>query len=466
MALRRRGRDLRDINPLCSRNFPIASATVAVPIAAEQSTLPTPVSQAERLATLDLVRGCAVLGILLMNVWSFAGPQAYFDNPAGIADRPGAPLETWAVVHTLFEGSQRALFSLLFGAGMLLMVTRLEATPGAKVARLYYRRTFLLITIGLFDAFVLLWPADILLTYGLCGLLLYPLRRLPVPVLLTLALVVMGLNASLRWADLADARELSAAYPQALTQAESDPAAADLVEQWEDIVERTRPDVNSEELAETIRITSSGDFGEFYRDRATTSLILQTVVALNAWFLDALAVMLIGMAAMRIGVFRDTANKLPLLLMLIGYGTGLPLSATETWTLLASGFDPLMNKFWLVLYDLRRLLVASGHLGLLLAWSRRAEPGWLRKRVMAVGRMALSNYLGQSVLGALVFYTVGFGLFGRYTGWQIYIYVFAVWLFQLSFSHFWLSRYRFGPAEWLWRSLTYRQQQTLRLGAS
>jgi uncharacterized protein len=434
-----------------------------MPIAAEQSAVPTPVSRPERLATLDLVRGCAVLGILLMNVWAFAGPQAYFDNPGGIADRAGAPLQTWAVMHTLFEGSQRALFSLLFGAGMLLMVSRLADTPGARVGRLYYRRIFLLITIGLFDAFVLLWPADILFTYGLCGLLLFPLRRLPVPALLATALLVMSLNASLRWADLNEARSLSAAYPDALLQAEADPRAAEIVEQWENIVERTRPDVTSEELAETIRITSSGEFGEFYRDRATTSLILQTVVALNAWFLDALAVMLIGMAALRAGLFGESARKAPLLLMLVGYGIGLPLSLGETWTLINVDFDPLMKKFWLVLYDLRRLLVAAGHLGLLLAWSRGSRFAWLKARVMAVGRMALSNYLGQSILGALVFYTVGFGLFGRYTGWQIYIYVFAVWVFQLGFSHWWLGRYRFGPAEWLWRSLTYRQKQPLRI---
>ncbi len=127
------------------------------------------------------MRGCAVLGILLMNIWAFAGPQAFFDNPAGIADWPGAPVATWAVIHSLFEGSQRALFSLLFGAGMLLMVTRLGEVPGVPLARVYYRRIFLLICIGLFDAFILLWPADILFTYGLCGLLLYPLRRLPVP---------------------------------------------------------------------------------------------------------------------------------------------------------------------------------------------------------------------------------------------------------------------------------------------
>lgn len=433
-----------------------------MPIDAEHRPAAAPLNEGGRLAALDLVRGCAVLGILLMNVWAFAGPQAFFDNPAGIADRAGAPLATWAVVHTLFEGSQRALFSLLFGAGALLLITRLEQTPGAPVARLYYRRIFLLISIGLVDAFVLLWPADILVTYGLCGLLLFPARRWPVPALLVAAVLVMSLNASLRWQDLAEARALSAAYPAALERAPTDPDAAELVERWRDIAARSRPDVNSAELAETIRVISSGRLAEFYRDRATTSLVLQTVVALNAWFLDALAVMLIGMAALRAGLFGPARPGMPLALMLIGYGLGLPLSIAETWTLVSADFDPLVKKLWLVPYDLRRLLIAAGHLGLLLAWSRGTRLAWLQERVAAAGRMALSNYLGQSIIGAGVFYTVGLGLFGRYTGWQLYVYVAAVWAFQLAFSHWWLGRYRFGPAEWLWRSLTYRQRQPLR----
>mgnify|MGYP003403498585 FL=1 len=91
-----------------------------------------------------------MLGILLMNIWSFAGPQAIYDYPVAATDWGGAPLHTWAVMHTLFEGSQRALFSMLFGAGMLLMVSRLDArTPGAGSARIYYRRLGFLMLFGL-----------------------------------------------------------------------------------------------------------------------------------------------------------------------------------------------------------------------------------------------------------------------------------------------------------------------------
>ena len=104
-----------------------------------------------------------MLGILLMNIWSFAGPQAIYDYPVAAADWGGAPLQTWAVMHTLFEGSQRALFSILFGAGMLLMVSRLdERAADSGSARIYYRRLVFLMLFGLLDMFVQLWPADIL----------------------------------------------------------------------------------------------------------------------------------------------------------------------------------------------------------------------------------------------------------------------------------------------------------------
>lgn len=422
-----------------------------------------PIAGQARFQTLDVVRGVAVLGILLMNIWAFAGPQAFFDYPVAMADRAGAPVATWAIVHTLFEGSQRALFSLLFGAGMLLMVTRLAQKPGVPAGRTYYRRLFLLMGIGLFDAFILLWPADILLTYAICGLALYPLRKLRPAWLLAIAMAVFALNAGLRAIDLQESRELQAAYPQALAAPAGDEEAEAVISAWERIENRARPDINGEEISETLRVMAAGNFGEFYRERAKSSLILQTVVALNAWLLDALAVMLLGMAALRAGLLQGEVSRRRVLGMTVaGYLVGLPLALAETQALLASNFDPLVNAQWLIVYDVRRVAVAAGHLGVVLLICQSGALPWLRGKLAAVGRMALSNYLGQSVLGGLLFYTVGLGLFGRYTGWQLYVFVALMWTVQIAASNWWLSRFRFGPAEWLWRSLTYRHRQPWR----
>jgi uncharacterized protein len=427
--------------------------------------VPAPVAAAERIAALDVTRGAAVLGILLMNIWAFAGPQGFFDYPLAVADWPGAPVATWALVHTLFEGSQRALFSLLFGAGMLLMVEHLErSAPGVSPARVYYRRVGWLIVFGLFDAFVLLWPADILLSYALCGLVLYPFRRLRPPALLAIALAIMGVNAGLRVADVAEGRQLQATYERVSGQdpATLAPDELEAVKEWTKVLDRARPNLQSYELQESLRVMSEGPLAAFWVERLRTSLILQTVVALNAWLLDALAVMFLGMAALRSGLLTGAVSTRTLWVMIgAGYGLGLPLSLGETLALLGSDFDPLVDRQYLVVYDLRRVAVAAGHLGVILMVVRTAPAAPLVPRLAAVGRMALSNYLAQSVLCGLIFYAVGLGLYGRFTGAYLYVVVALVWALQLAWSPWWLARYRFGPAEWLWRSLTYRRRQPL-----
>jgi len=430
-----------------------------------------PVGLAERVHALDTTRGCAVLGILLMNIWSFAGPQAISDYPPAAADWGGAPLATWAVVHTLFEGSQRALFSILFGAGMLLMVTRLQAaSPEARIGRIYYRRIFLLMAFGLFDAFVLLWPADILFIYALCGLLLYPLRRLGVRALIVAALVVFAGQAGMRtlaWQEsVALAQEFGQPPVSAAAADPLDDAAAERLAAWQRKLKRARPDLADPEIVASMRINRSGNLAEFLQQRWTTSLIVQVFVGLKSWFLDALGTMLLGMALLRSGLLtlRAPPASYPLLMML-GYGIGLPLAAWETSTLIATDFDPLVKARNLIQYDIRRIAVALGHLGAIL-WFCRARPhSRAAARLAAVGRMALSNYLGQSIICGLIFYAVGFGLYARFTGYYLYLVVVGVWAVQIAFSNWWLARYRFGPFEWIWRSLTYGQRQPLRRDA-
>jgi len=281
---------------------------------------------------------------------------------------------------------------------------------------------------------------------------------------------VFVLNAGLRVVDWVEAADVRAEY-RALTSADGaadgapEGRAADVIARWRDIESRARPGLAG--LRTTIERTASGSPATLYRERARTSLILQAVVALNAWFLDALAVMLLGMAAWRSGLLAEgwPTGRI-VALMAAGYGIGLPLSAAETASLLASEFDPLVRRQWLVVYDLRRVAVAAGHLALLLLVHRRGRLAWLRARLAEAGRMALSNYLGQSIAGGLLFYSVGLGLFGRVTGAWLYLVVAGIWMLQLATSHWWLARFRLGPAEWLWRSLTYRRRQPLRRPAA
>ena len=322
-----------------------------------------PATPAERVAALDTTRGVAVLGILIMNIWSFAGPQAIFDYPLAVADQPGAAVATWAAMHTLFEGSQRAIFSMLFGAGMLLMVGRLdERAPGVSSARIYYRRLVFLMLFGLFDMFILLWPGDILLIYGLVGLLLYPLRNLRPVTLLALALLVFvahnGVHYSALQETTAQQLEFSPDYGGAPPADDADEATLERYESWRSTYDRARPDLDTEEVRERTRVISEGSPGEFAIERAVTSLILFFVLGLRFLFLDSLGMMLVGMALLRSGFLTlQLPVRVYWLTLAAGYGVGIPLAGWETAT--DRRRDPRVGAQFQLQYDLRRLLALS-----------------------------------------------------------------------------------------------------------
>jgi uncharacterized protein len=413
---------------------------------------------------MDVARGVAVLGVLLMNIWAFAGPQAFFDYPLAIAGRSGAPVATWAVVHTLFEGTQRTLLSLLFGAGAALVIERLAQAGTPRAARaIYYRRTAVLIALGLFNAYVLLWPADILFVYGLAGLCLYPLRALRTPLLLAVALAALAVPVTLRSLEIAELRRLEAAAQEGATGAAPSATAQAAVEAWETKLRKARPDPADPETAADIRTLQKGSFAEIFVHQAGVSLILQTIVAFKWWFLDALAMMIIGMVLCRAGLFTGQAPAGWLTALVVGgFAVGLPLSAWQTQSLLATQFHPVQVEITKLGYDARRLAMALGYLGLVLLLCRAGAGQGARRRLAAVGRMALTNYLAQSILCGLVFYGFGLGLYGRLTGYELYGVVLAVWSVQIAWSPWWLGRFGIGPFEWAWRSLSYRSVQPWR----
>lgn len=440
---------------------------MATPAPSTAGPAPTigPVARHERIQSLDVARGVAVLGILLMNIWAFAGPQAWFDYPFAIADRAGAPVATWVVVHTLFEGTQRALLSLLFGAGAAMAMHRLEARAGRNTARAtYYRRTFGLIALGLVNAYLFLWPADILFVYGLAGLLLYPLRRLATPILLGIVLIALAVPAAMRVADINSLRNLEAASKAATALETAGIALSsdqqDAIDGWNRKLAKARPGADDQKIADDIAIMQSGSLAAVAAHQAKSSLILQTIVAAKWWFLDALSMMVLGMLLYRTGILTQPAPARRYLTMAaIGFAIGLPLALWQTTTALTADFHPVATKVTQLAIDVRRCALAFGYLGLIL-WFCSAPGGQAIKRpLVAVGRMALTNYMAQSVLCALIFYGFGLGLYGHLVGYQLYAVVAGIWLIEILWSLWWLARFRIGPLEWLWRSFTYRQKQ-------
>ena len=399
-----------------------------------------PVSRSERIAALDVLRGFALMGILIVNVQVFARVSSALSNPASGRVPDAADQWTWALVHLFAETKFISIFSLLFGAGIAMMSERM-AGRGLSGTGLHYRRQLLLLAIGLAHG-LLIWHGDILAAYAVCGLLLYPLRNLDPRrqlwiggAAVSVVAVMLGL--------------ISLVAPHL---PESDFAA--LTAEWE----APQEDIDAEIAA------FRGSWMDQMPMRA--SFFAGALAFFFPFFVlwRAGGLMLAGMALYRMGVVtgaRSTAFYVRM--AAFGFVLGLPLSAWGTSVALQTD-DPAQALFfaWLLNY-VGSIGVFLGYLALVMLIVKR---GWLsafQRRLGAAGRMALTNYIAQSVLCTLVFYGHGLGLFERVSApGQIGI-VAAVWALQLAWSPWWLARYRFGPLEWLWRSATYGKRQPMRV---
>jgi uncharacterized protein len=183
---------------------------------------------------------------------------------------------------------------------------------------------------------------------------------------------------------------------------------------------------------------------------------------------DMLLMMFIGIVLLRWGFFSNKLSTTTYAItLLIGYGLGLPISyfyavdAQVDWML---NVGPTVDNYRTVpfqLYDIRRVLLALGHASLLLLIYRSQVVPWLMRALTAVGQMAFTNYLMQSIICSLFFYGYGLGYYGKLAFHELYYVVGVVWVFQLIISPIWLQYFRFGPFEWLWRSLTYWKRQPM-----
>ena len=369
-----------------------------------------PVRESGRITSLDLIRGIAVLGILLMNAVNFGlGSAPYFNLSAGGSE---TPLD-WAVGilgEVFVDQKFMGLFSLLFGAGMILFIDR-AAEKGRRAVVLNLWRNALLLLIGILH--MMLWDGDVLIAYALSSVFLLALRKLPNRALISLGVVVFLLSV-----------------------------ACALIAQ---------------NIADTTDVSLSGFWtkGDIPEDE------IIVLPFLLGYFLRALGLILVGAGLYRAGfmngglpprTYRRTA--------VIGLAVGLPLAAAGVIITAVNDYSREIAFIGQIPNTLGSIPVSLGYMSLIILWNNRAD-NWLKKRLRAVGRMALTNYLTQTVLGVLILTTLlGDAEFVNRSA--VLVFVFAVWALQLWWSQAWLSHFLFGPAEWLWRVATYRSGQPLR----
>ena len=424
-----------------------------------------PVSASARIESLDILRGFALLGVLLLNILAFGmASMGYFHPHVGLGENSELNYAIWGIVNLFFEGSMRGLFSMLFGAGIVMFTTGFGSHSGTgKSAWLHYKRTFYLLLFGLFDAYVLLWTGDILILYAIAGAILYPLRNTKPKTLILLSAVILLCSSIL----FATAGALMNEGRDAAAVIEANPEgnhSESLHEQAELWYESERDfTYNETQMQEELDIRR-GSYSQVAKYSAKTVNEHLTFFTPVFMMWDAIGMMLLGMATYRLGFLSAERSKTSYLrLAVIGFSIGLLINGFELYQAIQSNYDVLIiSGYFQGTYHIGRVSMALGWLGLVMLVCKSELWPSLRARLAAVGRTALSNYLLHSLLCLILFTGAGFGLIGTFERWELYGIVMLIWLFQLFASPWWLNRYAFGPAEWLWRTMTYGSKQKWR----
>jgi uncharacterized protein len=397
-----------------------------------------PVTASERIVAMDVLRGFSLLGILVMNIQSFSMPDAAYENPTAYGDLTGANFWVWFLSHLFTDQKFVSIFSMLFGAGIVLMWHRVESA-GGRPARIHYRRMGWMILFGLLHAH-LLWAGDILYTYGMCGLFVYLFRRKSPRTLITFALVfaavgsVVALALGLLWVPTWSAGTL-----------------AEFQEDWKP----SQQTINEEITA------FRGSWIEQMSARVPDALTMEMFLFPMFYGWKGASLMLLGMALFKSRAFHaEWLRGRCLGLVGLGVFVGIPVIVFGVSQDLARNWDVRYSMFLGGQYNYwASYLVALGWVGLIMLWCKSRRLAALKARIAAVGRTAFSNYILQTVICTTIFYGHGFGYFGRVERVGQILIVFAIYATQLAVAPLWLRHFQFGPLEWLWRRLTYGKPQ-------
>jgi uncharacterized protein len=416
-----------------------------MPAAADEPAPPP----AQRIATLDIVRGVAVMGILAMNIVAFAMPFQAYVNPTAYGLEGPADLGSWVFSFILIDGKMRGLFSFLFGASTLLVIERAEQA-GASPAKVHYARMFWLLVFGLIH-FYLIWFGDILALYALCGLLLYFFSDLSVKALVRWGIGLITVQTVLMAA--AGVSAMFFAYKAGLPNPNPE-----MVTQWNEMREGFAVPTG-QELSEKLAMFQGAWSGivEHKLERWMAPFV-------GFFFSGAetIGYMLFGMAALKSGFLRgEWAPARYRKWAIVCFAIAIPAYAVMAWLLINQEFAPQwLFAIWLGAATPVRPLAIVATAALIILLTRSGGP--LIERIAAAGRAAFTNYLGTSILMTTLFYGYGIGLYGELSRIELWIPVVAMWAVMLLWSKPWLDRFTYGPLEWLWRSLARFRLQPMR----
>ncbi len=398
-----------------------------------------PVSSRERIEILDVLRGLAVCGILIGNIQWFSG---YGMVPPSIAaDAPAYDQVTHFLVHFFVEGKFYSIFSFLFGVGFALQIARAEEL-GDTNASLFKRRLFWLLVIGLLHAY-LLWAGDILSIYALMGFILILFRK-------------KSNESLLRWAFALVAIPIvtySLLYVVFAAFAPADAVAgfdASQTERWNS---------NIQTIAQSSYWEIVSGYNLQYVVGRYMGLIFQMRLP------KILAMFLLGMYAYRRGFFQNLSAHRPFIRRVLIYGTILGLIGNISMAWLAGNEAPFppspAGLAGVIGYAFGVPALAFAIIALVATLWQKDRVRGLLSYLAPVGRMALTNYLLQTIICVTLFYGYGFGLFGKFGALQSTLIALGIFAGQIVLSSIWLRYFAYGPMEWIWRQLTYRRRLSI-----
>jgi uncharacterized protein len=410
------------------------------------TTSPTP----DRIATLDILRGVAVMGILAMNIVAFAMPVGAYMNPMAYGSQTAIDLAAYAFNFVLIDGKMRGLFSFLFGASMLLVIERADA-GGRSSASVHYRRMLVLMLFGAIH-FYLIWYGDILFGYAMTGMVAWFFRNMAPRKLIALGatFIVVQFLIMAGFANSVQTLSVAAAQPG---------ASAETLQAWK-------------EMSAWVRVPESVELAEqMNRVLGPWSGLVQYQLTEHRWAPlmfsvifgpETLGYMLFGMAALKNGFFAGSWDERAYTRVAVrGFLITVPIYFVLALLNFLDGFSPV-GLFWLSMAAtvLVRPIMVVAVAALIIILTDQG--GWLVDRIAAAGRAAFTNYLGTSILMTGLFNGWGLGLFGEFSRAQLWLVVIATWLIMLAWSKPWLDRFEYGPLEWLWRSLSRGSLQPMR----
>mgnify|MGYP002395899260 CR=1 FL=1 len=413
-------------------------------------SVPQPTSLSERINSLDFLRGVAVLGILIINVESFSYPDPWSPYKYGFINAVDQNTRFW--VFFLAQGKFFSMFTLLFGVGFYIFLERLERKEtGLKAMDIYARRLLWLFVFGIVHAYFI-WDGDVLYHYAACGFFLFPFRSFKIKQLTAVLLLLTGVLLYNSYERTSNVQKQFYEYTQAigLTVEERTEEHQKSIDVWE---RRTQP---GEPDRSDVGIPRATPYQSWVANAEHTKVHKGAIFYQGILF-RTLIMMILGVVLYKLGILRDYHSVKyywPVTLFVLVVALTINYFRYYHWSF--AYFEPVKEQWrgWLFTFPKEALGLAY-----ILLFNGLYQKYLKRFSVNAIsyaGRMALTNYILQSIICGFIFYGYGLGKYNQYSRTELLPIVVGIWILQLTISWLWLRRFTQGPLEKLWRKLTYQ----------